>query len=52
MYSTVLFLQPDEDQTLPVRAPPTEASSEAPFDDEDMEEGSSGQDMVLAENSK
>ncbi|XP_046704430.1 collagen alpha-1(XV) chain isoform X3 [Silurus meridionalis] len=37
---------PDEDQTLPVRAPPTEASSEGPFDDEDLEEGSSGQDVV------
>lgn len=49
MCSTVLFLQPDEDQTFPVRAPPTEASSEAPFDDEDLETESSGQDLVLTE---
>ncbi|XP_076827459.1 uncharacterized protein col15a1a isoform X2 [Brachyhypopomus gauderio] len=38
---------PEEDETIPVRAPPTEASSVAPFDDEDLEEESSGQDLEV-----
>ncbi|KAI4885746.1 hypothetical protein NFI96_011055, partial [Prochilodus magdalenae] len=46
------YPMPEEDETIPVRAPPTEASSEAPPDDEDLEEGSSGQDLEVVMEKK
>ncbi|KAK1794922.1 hypothetical protein P4O66_010113 [Electrophorus voltai] len=41
------YTMPEEDETIPVRAPPTEPSPTAPFDDEDLEEESSGRDMEI-----